>query len=66
MCPAAQSFGYKFPDFFMEYGPLEAADLDSARLLVRRRLGVTRLPRGMVVWNLADRPLARWRADWAS
>lgn len=66
MSTAPQTFGYKFPDFFMEYGPLVAADLDSARILVRQRLGVSRLPRGMVVWNLADRPLTRWRADWAS
>lgn len=66
MCPAPQSYGYKFPDFFMEYGPVEAADLETARTLVRQRLGVNRLPRGMDVWNLADRPLIRWRADWAS
>ena len=61
-----QNFGYKFPDFFMEYGPIEAADLESAKLLVRQRLGVSRLPRGMEVWNLVDRPLTRWRANRAS
>ena len=61
-----QTFGYKFPDFFMEYGPIEASDLDTAKLLVRQRLGVSRLPRGMEVWNLADRPLIRWRANLAS
>lgn len=66
MSHAAQSFGYKFPDFFMEYGPVEAPDLEAAKMLVRKRLGVGRLPRGMEVWNLADRPLTRWRANRAS
>lgn len=66
MTPPSASFGYKFPDFFMEYGPVEAPDLDTAKALVRKRLGVGRLPKGMEVWNLADRPLTRWRPSLAS
>ena len=42
MSHAARSFGYKFPDFFMEYGPIEAPDLEGAKTLVRKRLGVSR------------------------
>ena len=63
---APLTFGYKFPDFFMEYGPVVAPDLETAKTLVRKRLGVSRLPRGMEVWNLAERPLARWRTNLAS
>lgn len=59
-------FGYKFPGYFMEYGPVEAPDLDAARSRIRERLGVGRLPRGLQVWDLAVRPLARWRVDQAS
>lgn len=66
MSHASQTFGYKFPDFFMEYGPIEAQDLEAAKTLVRKRLGVSRLPKGMEVWNLADRPLVRWRVNMAS
>lgn len=66
MSHAPQTYGYKFPDFFMEYGPIEASDLDAAKTLVRKRLGVARLPRGMEVWNLAERPLTRWRVNMAS
>jgi hypothetical protein len=61
-----KSFGYKFSGYFMEYGPVEAGSLDAAKAEIRQRLGVTRLPLGIQVWDLAERPLARWRVDVAS
>lgn len=59
-------YGYKFAGYFMEYGPVEAADLEAARAQVRARLNVARLPRGLEIWDLAERPLARWRIAEAS
>ena len=56
-----RSFGYKFSGYFMEYGPLEAENLDAAKAQIRQRLGVTRLPLGLQVWDLDERPLTRWR-----
>ncbi|MDE3033261.1 MAG: hypothetical protein KGI56_06315 [Acidobacteriota bacterium] len=56
-----RTFGYKFSDYFMEYGPIEARSLDDAKADLRRKLGVARLPLGLQVWDLAERPLARWR-----
>lgn len=56
-----RAFGYKFSGYFMEYGPLEAEHLEAAKALLRQRLGVRRLPLGLQVWDLAERPLARWR-----
>jgi hypothetical protein len=61
-----QQFGYKFGGYFMEYGPVEAADLEAARLAIRNRLNVTRLPKGMAIWDLSERPLARWKVAQAS
>ena len=58
-----RTFGYKFSSYFMEYGPVEARSLDAAKGIIRQRLGVGRLPQGLQVWDLADRPLARWRVD---
>lgn len=66
MAHETRSFGYKLPDYFMEYGPVEAPDLEAAKASVRQRLGVRRLPAGLQVWDLADRPLARWRVSLAS
>lgn len=57
-----QAYGYKFSDYFMEYGPVLATSPEEARLLIRRRLGVPRLPRGLKIWDLETRPLARWCA----
>ncbi len=57
----ARSFGYKLPDYFMEYGPVTAANLDEAKAKIRQRLGVGRLPWGLKVWDLSERPLARWK-----
>jgi hypothetical protein len=53
-------FGYKLPGYFMEYGPIEAQDLESARVIIRQKLGLKRLPKGMEVWDLIQRPLTRW------
>lgn len=61
-----RSFGYKFSGYFMEYGPLEADSLEGAKAQLRKRLGLSRLPLGVQIWDLAERPLARWRVDQAS
>jgi hypothetical protein len=61
-----RTFGYKFSGYFMEYGPIEAENLDGAKAQIRRRLGVSRLPLGCQIWDLAERPLARWRVEAAS
>ena len=61
-----RTFGYKFSGYFVEYGPVEARTLDEAKANIRRKLGVARLPFGFQVWDLADRPLTRWRIDVAS
>ena len=66
MSASLRSFGYKFSGYFMEYGPVEADSLDTAKAQIRRRLGVSRLPLGFQIWDLAERPLARWRVDVAS
>ena len=61
-----RSFGYKFSGYFMEYGPIEAESLEAAKAQLRKRLGLSRLPLGVQIWDLAERPLARWRVDIAS
>ena len=61
-----RTFGYKFTGYFMEYGPIEARNLEEAKANIRRRLGVARLPPGLKVWDLVERPLTRWRIDAAS
>jgi|GEM_PF-352448 len=61
-----KSFGYKNSGYFMEYGPVYARDLEEARSLIRTRLNARRLPWGLQVWDLADRPLAKWRVAAAS
>lgn len=61
-----RDFGYKFSGYFMEYGPIEADSIDAARAAIRQRLGVGRLPLGIQIWDLAERPLTRWRAEAAS
>ena len=59
-------FGYKFAGYFMEYGPVEALDIEEARLLIRTRLNVARLPKGMLIWDLNERSLVRWKVAQAS
>ena len=59
-------YGYKFAGYFMEYGPVEAASPEQARSEVRRRLGVSRLPTGLEIWVLQERPISRWRISEAS
>jgi hypothetical protein len=66
MRTSLHSFGYKFSGYFMEYGPLEAESLDAAKAQIRQRLGVSRLPQGLQVWDLAERPITRWRVATAS
>ncbi|HWQ09222.1 MAG TPA: hypothetical protein VN436_08950 [Holophaga sp.] len=61
-----KSFGYKLPGYFMEYGPVYAQSEEEARTMIRRRLNVKRLPWGLQVWDLDQRPLAKWRVDRAS
>jgi hypothetical protein len=66
MRTSLRSFGYKFSGYFMEYGPIEAESLDGAKAQLRKRLGVSRLPLGLQIWDLMERPLTRWRVDAAS
>lgn len=66
MANLQRTFGYKFCGYFMEYGPVEAGSLDEAKALIRQRLRVNRLPLGIQIWDLAERPLTRWRVDVAS
>ncbi len=66
MRTSSRTFGYKFSGYFMEYGPIEADSLEAAKSAIRQRLGVRRLPLGVQIWDLAERPLARWRIDVAS
>lgn len=61
-----RNYGYKLPGYFMEYGPIAATDEEEAKGIIRTRLGVRRLPRGIQVWDVAQRPLARWRVAEAS
>jgi len=63
MRTSSRTFGYKLSGFFMEYGPIEADNLDAAKSQIRQRLGVSRLPLGVQIWDLAERPLTRWRID---
>jgi hypothetical protein len=58
-----RTFGYKLGGFFLEYGPIEADSLAAAKAQIRKRLGVSRLPAGVRIWDLAERPLTRWRVD---
>ena len=66
MRTSLRTFGYKFSGFFLEYGPIEAESLDGAKVQIRQRLGVSRLPLGVQIWDLAERPITRWRVDAAS
>jgi hypothetical protein len=61
-----RAYGYKLPGYFMEYGPVYAASEESARTLIRQRLGAKRLPWGLQIWDLERRPLAKWKVAEAS
>ena len=61
-----KSFGYKLPGYFMEYGPVYALSEDEARVLIRQRLNAKRLPWGLQVWDLEQRPMIKWRVAQAS
>ncbi|MCL1894830.1 MAG: hypothetical protein FWG02_11490 [Holophagaceae bacterium] len=55
------SYGFKLPDFFKEYGPIAAQSIEAAKVIIRERLGLKRLPQGFSIWDLSERPLERWR-----
>jgi hypothetical protein len=55
------SYGFKLPDFFMEYGPITAQSIEAAKTVIRKKLGIKRLPSGFMIWDLTERPLVRWR-----
>jgi hypothetical protein len=57
------TYGYKLSGYFLEYGPIQAESLAAAKVQIRQRLGVSRLPAGVRIWDLAERPLTRWRVD---
>jgi len=56
------SYGFKLPDFFLEYGPIVADSIDEAKAIIREKLGLNRLPKGIKVWDVTERPIARWKA----
>jgi hypothetical protein len=55
------SYGFKLPGFFMEYGPISAQSIEMAKVVIREKLGIKRLPSGFKIWDLSERPLVRWR-----
>lgn len=55
-------YGYKHSGFIVEHGPVEAPSLGEAKAIIRRRLGVARLPWGFQVWDLTCRPLKTFKA----
>ena len=55
------SFAFQLPGYFYTYGPIAAGSLESAKAEIRRRLGVQRLPKGIRIWNLAEKPMPRYR-----
>lgn len=61
-----RAFGYKLPGYFMEYGPVHAQDEAEARAIIRQRIGARRLPWGLQLWDLSERPLKVWRVADAS
>ncbi len=54
------TYGYRFPGFVTEHGPVQAKSLAEARTQIRKRLGVSKLPWGFQVWDLSQRPLRVW------
>ena len=56
------TYGYRFPGFVVEHGPVQAGSLAEARRQIRKRLGLSKLPWGFQVWDLSHRPLKVWAA----
>lgn len=54
-------YGYRHAGFVIEHGPIQAASMTDAKAIIRKKLGVKRLPWGLQVWDLATRPLAVYR-----
>lgn len=54
-------FAWKEAGWSFDQGPVVAESLDEAKAKIRAKLGVKRLPKGISIWNLADRPMARYR-----
>lgn len=54
-------YAYRIPGYAIPRGPVSAESLDGVKAKIRKALGVTRLPRGVEIWNTEDRPLPRWR-----
>ncbi len=54
-------FSYKLSGWMFDQGPILAPNLEAAKSEIRKRLGVSRLPKGITVWDLADRPMCRYR-----
>lgn len=54
------AYGYRFPGFVAEHGPVQAGSLAEARSQIRKRLGLSKLPWGFQVWDLSVRPLRTW------
>jgi hypothetical protein len=54
-------FAYQLPAYMFHFGPIAASDVETAKAEIRRRLGVTRLPRGLKVWDTAVKPMDRYR-----
>ncbi len=55
-----RAYGYRFPGFVIEHGPVQAGSLAEAKAQIRRRLGLSRLPWGFLVWDLSQRPMRQW------
>lgn len=54
-----RTFGWKWPDLVFEY-LVQAESLEAAKAKLRSRLGLSRLPRGFLVWDAQDQPVKRW------
>ncbi|HET6330651.1 MAG TPA: hypothetical protein VFF76_07675 [Holophagaceae bacterium] len=55
-----RAYGYRFPGFVVEHGPVQAGSLADAKAQIRKRLGMSKLPWGFQVWDLSRRPLRVW------
>lgn len=55
------TYSYQIPGWMFHLGPIAAPDLEAAKAEIRKRLGVSRLPKGIRVWDVAARPMHRYR-----